>query len=67
MSNLKVFVCIAYAHIPDAIRQKLDMKAVKVRFVGYSIHPRGYRLLTEAAKKVIIRRDVTLTRLNLVI
>ena len=38
---------------------KLDMKAVKVRFVGYSTHPRGYRLLTEATKKVIIRRDVT--------
>ena len=59
VSNLKVFSCIVYAHIPDAVRQKLDMKAVKVRFVGYSTHPRGYRLLTEATKKVIIRRDVT--------
>ena len=59
MSNLKVFGCIAYTHIPDAVLQKLDMKAVKVRFVGYSTHPRGYRLLNEATKKVIIRCDVT--------
>ena len=33
------------------------MKATKVRFV--SMHPRGYRLLNETNKKVIIRRDVT--------
>ena len=50
ISNLKVLGCIAYAHIPDALRQKLDMKATKVQFVGYSMHPRGYRLLNETNK-----------------
>jgi len=35
ISNLKVFGSIAYAHTPDATRQKLDTKTTKWRFVGY--------------------------------
>ena len=58
VSNLKVFICTAYTHVPDAVRQKFDMKATKVQFVGYSTHPTGNRLLIEATKKVIIRYDV---------
>ena len=58
VTNLKVFGCIAYAHIPDVLRQKLDRKAEKIRFVGYSRRPKGYRLLNESTGKVIIRRDV---------
>ena len=58
VSNLRVFGCIAYAHIPDARRQKLDKKAEKFRFVGYSIQSKGYRLLDEETGKVYIRRDV---------
>jgi len=27
---------MAYAHIPDSERQKLDKKVKKLRFVGYS-------------------------------
>ena len=40
------------------MRQKLDRKAEKMRFVGYSRHPKGYRLLNESTGRVIIRRDV---------
>ena len=29
VSNLRVFGCMAYAHVPDAQRQKLDKKAEK--------------------------------------
>ena len=58
LSNLRVFSCTAYAHVPDAIRQKLDKKAEKMRFVGYSGQPKGYRLLNEKTGKVCIRRDV---------
>ena len=37
-SQLKdVFGCMAYSNIPDALRQKLDKKSEKLRFVGYSI------------------------------
>ena len=58
VSHLKVFGCIAYAHIPDALRNKLDDKAVKFRFVGYSTQSMGYRLLDEKTSRVYTRRDV---------
>ena len=58
LSHLKVFGCIAYAHIPDSKRSKLDKKAEKLRFVGYSIQSKGYRLIDERTSKVFIRRDV---------
>ena len=58
VSKLKVFGCIAYAHVPDAQRQKLDQKAVKLYFVGYSIQSKGYRLLDEKTSQVYTRRDV---------
>ena len=38
LTSLKVFGCIAYAHIPDANQKKLDQNAVKLRFVGYDNH-----------------------------
>ena len=57
LSRMRVFGCAAYAHVPDSLRQKLDKKAVKLRFVGYADCSKGYRLIDENGK-VIIRRDV---------
>ena len=34
VSDLKVFGCIAYVHIPDELRTKLDPKAEKCIFIG---------------------------------
>ena len=59
ISHLRVLGCMAYLHIPDAQRQKLDKKSEKLRFVGYSIRSKGYRLLDEKSQKLVIRRDVT--------
>jgi hypothetical protein len=36
-SHLKVFGCIAYVHILDELRTKLDPKAEKCVFIGYSL------------------------------
>ena len=58
LSHLKVFGCIAYAHVPDLKRTKLDRKAEKLRFVGYSIQSKGYRLINDQTSRVFIRRDV---------
>ena len=58
LEHLKVFGCIAYAHVPDAPRQKLDKKAEKFRFIGYIVQSKGYRLLDESTRKVFVRRDV---------
>ena len=58
ISHLRVFGCVAYAHIPDCHRNKLDKKAKKFRFVGYSLNSKGYRLMNEKTIKVVISRDV---------
>jgi len=34
VSHLKVFGCIAYVHVPDEKRSKLDPKAEKCIFIG---------------------------------
>ena len=58
VSNLRVFGCIAYAHVTDSLRPKLEPKAEKMRFVGYSLKQKGYRLYDENKRKVFIRRDI---------
>jgi hypothetical protein len=37
VSHFKVFGCIAYVHVPDEKRSKLDPKADKCIFIGYSL------------------------------
>ncbi|KAG6501037.1 hypothetical protein ZIOFF_040903 [Zingiber officinale] len=59
ISHLKVFGCVAYAHVPDAIQKKLDDKANKCIFIGYSSETKGYKLFNPDTGKAIISRDVT--------
>ena len=58
VAHLRTFGCIAYAHVPKEIRTKLDDKAVKCIFVGYSKESKGYRLYNPVSKKVLTSRDV---------
>ena len=58
VSHLKVFGCVAYAHIPDELRKKLDKKGQKCIFVGYSEDTKAYKLYDPVTRKVIISRDV---------
>ena len=37
VSHFKVFGCIAYVHVPNELRTKLDPKVEKCIFVGYSL------------------------------
>ncbi len=37
VSHLRVFGCITYVHVPDEMRLKLDPKAEKCIFIGYSL------------------------------
>ena len=59
VSHLRVFGCTAYAHVQSSERKKVDEEAEKLRFVGYSNKSTGYRLLNEATRQLVTRRDVT--------
>lgn len=60
VSHMKVFGCVAYLHVPDTERWKLDKKAVRLRFVGYANNAKGYRMFDEEKLKILIRRDVVI-------
>ena len=58
VKHLKVFGCIAYAHIPKENREKIDEKREKCIFIRYSHETKGYRLYKPESKELIILRDV---------
>ena len=43
-SNIKVFGCDAFVHVPKEKRSKLDKKEVKCIFIGYKEGMKGYKL-----------------------
>jgi len=57
-SHLKVFGSVAYAHVPDQQRTKLEDKSKKYIFIGYDEKTKGYMLLDPISKKVMVSRDV---------
>ena len=59
VSYFRVFGCLAYVHVPDAHRQKLDPTAKAVTFIGYEPSTKGYRFWDRSARSVIVSRDVT--------
>ena len=58
IGHLRVFGCLAYALVPVKQCQKLDDKAVKCIFVGYSSESKGYRLYHPQSKHILISWDV---------
>lgn len=58
VGHLKIFGCIAYAHVPEQQRKKLDDRGEKCIFIGYDKRSKAYRLYNPLTKKLIISRDV---------
>ena len=58
LSHLKVFGCVAYVHISDQARSKLDPKSHKCSFLGYGEDDFGYRLWDDQNRKIVRSRDV---------
>ncbi|KAL4376447.1 hypothetical protein GQ457_02G008830 [Hibiscus cannabinus] len=56
--KFKVFGSVAYAHIPDQRRTKLEDKSKRYIFIGYDEKTKGYKLLDPISKKVVVSRDV---------
>lgn len=57
VGNLHIFGCAAYVHIHKEQRRKLDDKADKFIFVGYSEESKGYRFLDKKTNRIKISRD----------
>ena len=45
VAHLKVFGCIAYVHVPDELRTKLDPKVEKCIFIGVLTGARRVQML----------------------
>ena len=58
LSHVRIFGSIAYVHIPDEKRQKLNPKSEKCILVGYSLEQKGYKCFNPSTKKVRVSRDV---------
>ena len=58
VSNLRIFGCIAFAHIPPEKRKKLDEKSLKCIFIGYLEQSKGFKLFNPKDSSMIGSRDV---------
>nr|GEZ33915.1 hypothetical protein [Tanacetum cinerariifolium] len=58
IKNLRTFWCVAYSHIPEQRRAKLDNKTQRAIFVGYSDQSKAYKLYDPETQEIIISRDV---------
>ena len=57
LSYLRVFGCLAYAHITTT-RTKYDPTSQKLVFVGYDNSTKGYKLWNPLSKRTVISTDV---------
>ena len=57
-SHLRVFGCLAFAHISKELRKKLDARTTPCIFIGYGDEEFGYRLWDPKQKTVIRSRDI---------
>ena len=58
VTHFKVCGYIAYAHVSEELRQKMDDRSEKYIFVGYAEKSKGYRLYNIDTKKFLISRYV---------
>jgi hypothetical protein len=55
----KIFRCVSFVHIHSQSREKLDPKALKCVFVGYSSTQKAYKCYHPPSKKFNVLADVT--------
>ncbi|CAL5418427.1 unnamed protein product [Camellia sinensis] len=55
----RVFGCVCFVHLQPRTRGKLDPKAVRCVFIGYSATQKGYKCYDPHTRKVYVSMDVT--------
>jgi len=55
----KVFGCICFVHVHGLARGKLDPRALKCVFVGYSLTQKGCKCYHPPSRKQFVLMDVT--------
>ena len=58
LQHIRVFGCMVYTHVPEGKRKKLDNKAQKLRFIGYTDTASNYKVWDEKTRRCYIRHDV---------
>jgi hypothetical protein len=58
VSQLKVFGCDAFVHVPKEKRSKMEKKSVKCIFIGYKEGMKGYNIWDPASRRTMYSRDV---------
>jgi transposase InsO family protein len=54
-----IFGCVIYVHLHPHQRTKLESRAMKCVFVGYSTNQKGYKAYNPSLKKYFVSMDVT--------
>jgi len=62
ISHIRIFGYIAYAHVPDKLRQKLNDKSEKCIFLCYYDQSKVYLLYNPVTRKVVIIKDVKFSK-----
>jgi len=57
ISNMRIFGCKAYVHVPKEKRNKLEAKAVECRFIGYCEGTKGWRFYEARTRRLVKSRD----------
>ena len=58
VKHFRVFGCLAFVHVPDVNRKKLDSRSTKCVLLGVSEESKAYKLYDAVSKRIIISRDV---------
>ncbi|GAU31303.1 hypothetical protein TSUD_315120 [Trifolium subterraneum] len=56
--HFRVFGCLAYVHVPENQRKKLDNRSIKCVLLGLSDESKAYKLYVPVEKEIMISKDV---------